>query len=72
MQVHIAWDRAYLRTESRNLVGQHARGGDLDRVVPVVVVVAQRVGEVQDRHFADVRGVFCDVEVSRFDTALGH
>jgi len=72
VQVHIAWDRAYLRTESSNLVGQHARGGDLDCIVPVVVVVAKRVGEVQDCHLADVRRVFSDVEVGRLDTALSN
>ena len=72
MQIHITWDRAYFRTESSNLVGQHARGGDLDCIVPVVVVVAKGVGEVQDCHLADVRRVFSDVEVGWLDTALSN
>lgn len=40
MQVYIARDRSDLRAESGDLVGQHTGGRDLDRIVPVVVVVA--------------------------------
>jgi hypothetical protein len=71
VQIYVAGDRAYFGTESSDLVGQHARGWDLDCVVPVVVVVAKCVCEVQDRHLADVRRVFSDVEVGRLYTALG-
>ncbi len=70
MQIHVAGDRAYFRTESSDLIGQHAGGGNLDCIVPVVVVVAKRVSEVQDCHLADVRRVFSYVEVGRLDTAL--
>ena len=46
VQVHVARDRADLRAEAGDLVGQHAGGRNFDRVVPVVVVVAERVSEV--------------------------
>ena len=71
MEVHIAGDGANLGAEAGNLVGEHAGGRDLDRVVPVVVVVAQGVREVQDGHLADVGGVLGDVEVRGLDGALG-
>jgi hypothetical protein len=54
VQVHVRRDRPDFRAEASDLVGEHAGGGRLDRVVPVVVVVAQSVCEVQDRHLADV------------------
>lgn len=70
MQVHIRGDRAHFAAEARDLVCKHARGGGLDRVVPVVVVVAQGVREVQDRHLRDVRAVLSHVEVGRFHATL--
>ena len=50
MEVHIAGDRADLGAEASNLICKHAGSWDLDGVVPVVVIVTKRVGEVQDRH----------------------
>ena len=55
MKVDVGRNGAYFRSESGNLVCKHAGSWGLDRVVPVVVVVAQSVGEVQDGHLADVR-----------------
>lgn len=72
MQVYVRGDRAHFRAEPCNLVRKHAGGRRLDRVVPVVVVVAESVSEVQDRHLRDVRRVFCHVEMRRFNTALSH
>ena len=46
MEVHIAGDGADFRTEAGNLVCEHAGRGDLDGIVPVVVVVAEGVREV--------------------------
>lgn len=71
MQVDIAGDGAHFGAESGNFVGEHARGRDLDRVVPIVVVVAERVREVQDSHLRDLRRVLSDVEMSRLDRSLG-
>jgi len=72
VQVHVRGDRAHLRAEARNLVRQHAWGWGLDRVVPVVVVVAKRVGKVENGHLADVARILGHVEVGWFHTALGH
>jgi len=70
VEVHIAGDGANLRAEAGDLVGKHARGGDLDRIVPVVVVVAQSIGKVQNSHFGNIAGVFSNIEMGRFDGAL--
>ena len=72
MKVDVGRNGAYFRSETSDLVSEHARSRGLDRIVPVVVVVAQSVREVQDCHLADVRRVFGDVEVSRLHTTLRH
>ena len=72
MEVHIAGNSTNLRTEASNLICKHAGGRDFDRIIPVVVVVAKGVREVQDGHLADLRRVFSDVEMRRLDRALGH
>lgn len=72
MQVNVGGNSANLGSEACDLVGKHAWRRGLDSVIPVVVVVTQSIGEVQDGHLADVRGVFSDVEVSRLHTALCH
>ena len=72
MEVHIAGDGADLGSESSDLVCEHARRWNLDGVVPVVVVVAQGVREVQDRHLRDLRRVLGHIEVSGLDGALRH
>ena len=50
MEVYIARDGSYFGAEARNLIREHAGGGDLDGIVPVVVVVTEGVGEVEDGH----------------------
>lgn len=72
MEVYVGRYRANFRSESGNLICKHAWSGSLDCIVPVVVVIAQSVGEIQDCHLADVRRVFGDVEVCRLHTALSH
>lgn len=72
VEVDVGRNCAYFGSETGDLVGEHARSGGLDRIVPIVVVVAQSVREVQDCHLADVRRVFGDVEVSRLHTTLRH
>ena len=71
VEVHIAGDGANLRAEAGNLVCEHAGGRNLDRIIPVVVVVTQGVREVKDGHLADIRRVLGDVEVCRLDGTLG-
>lgn len=72
MEVDVGRNSTYFGSETGDLVGEHARSGGFDRIVPIVVVVAQSVREVQDCHLADVRRVFGDVEVSRLHTTLRH
>ena len=67
MQVYIRGDRAHLGAEARDFVREHARRRSLDRVIPVVVVVAERVRKVQDRHLRDVGRVLSHVEMGRLD-----
>ena len=71
VEVHIAGDGANFRSEASDLVCEHAGGRNLDRIIPVVVVVAQGIREVQDGHLADKRSVLCDVEMRRLDRTLG-
>jgi len=70
VKVHIARDGADLGAEARDLIGKHAGCWDLDGVVPVVVVVAQGVGEVEDGHLGDLGRVLRHVEMRRLDTTL--
>lgn len=72
MQLDVRRDCTHFAPESGDLVGEHARGRNFDRVVPVVIVVAERVREVQDGHLRDLRGVLCHVEVGRLDGSLGY
>lgn len=72
MEVDIAGNRADFGAETSDLVCEHARGGDLDRVVPVVIVVTERVREVEDGHLGYLAGVLGDVEVGRLHRALGY
>ena len=72
MEIHIAGDCADLRTEASDLVCKHAGCWNLDRIVPVVVVVAEGVCEVQDGHLTDLRRVLSNVEMRRLDGALSH
>jgi hypothetical protein len=72
VQVHIRGDSSDLASKPSNLISQHTRSRRLDGIVPIVVVVAQGVGEVQNGHLTNVGRVLSYVEVSRFDTTLGH
>ena len=54
VEIHIAGDRADLGSEAGNLIGEHAWRRNLNGIVPVVVVVAKSIGEVQDCHLGDL------------------
>lgn len=49
MEIHVGWNVTDLTAVDGNLVCQHAWSWNLDRVSPVVVVVAEGISEVQDR-----------------------
>lgn len=70
VQVHVGRNGANLRPEASNLVCKHAWRWNLYGIVPVVVVVAQGVREVQDCHLRDMRRVLGNVEVSWLDGTL--
>jgi hypothetical protein len=55
-----------------DLICKHAGGGDLDGIGPVVIVVAQSVGEVEDGFLGDHRSILGYIEVSGLDCTLGH
>lgn len=71
VQVHVGWDVTNFTSVDGNFICKHAWGGDLDWVSPVIVVVAQGVGEIQDGILGDLRGVRCNVEMSWLDGTLG-
>ena len=48
MQINVGRDVSDLTSVDGDLVRQHARRRDLDRVGPVVVIVTKGVGEVED------------------------
>jgi hypothetical protein len=72
MEVNIRWNVTDLAAVDSDLVCKHARGRNLDRVRPVVVVVAEGIGEVKDSILRDLRRVLCDVEVSGLHGTLGY
>ena len=72
VKVHIAGDGSDLGSEASNLVGKHARCRDLDRIVPVVVVVAESVSEVENGSLRDFRRILGYIEMSWFHGALSY
>ena len=72
VEVHVAGDCANFRAEASDLVGQHAWSGDLNGIVPIVVIVTKRVCEVKNRHLRDLRWVLGHIEVRGLDRALSH
>lgn len=71
MKVNIGWNVADLAAIDGDLVGQHAWGRDLDGIWPVVIVVAESIGEVENGIFRDERSVLSDIEVSWLNRTLG-
>lgn len=51
VEVHIRRNVSDFATIDCDFVCQHARGWNLDRISPVVVVVAEGIGEVENRVF---------------------
>ena len=54
MEIYVGRDCTNLRPKSGDLVGKHTRRRSLDSVIPIIVIVAQSVSEVQNGHLADV------------------
>lgn len=72
VQVHVRRNVADLATVDGDLVCEHARGWDLDRVRPVVVVVAEGIREVQDGILRNLGGVRGHVKVGGLHGSLSH
>lgn len=70
MEVHVGRNVADLTAVNSNLVCEHARRRNLDRVRPIIIIVAQSVREVEDGIFGDFRRVKCHVEMRRLHSAL--
>ena len=64
MEVNIGWNVADLAAIDSDLISQHARCRDLDGIGPVVIVVAESVGEVQNGILGYKRGILCNIEMS--------
>lgn len=54
MKVHVRWDVTDLTAVDGNLVGKHARSRNLNRVGPVVIVVAESVCKVENSVLGDL------------------
>jgi hypothetical protein len=72
MKVHVVWDVSNFTSVNSNLIGKHARCWDFDRISPVVVVVAERISEIQNSVLGNLGSVGGDVEVSWFDGSLSN
>jgi len=48
MEIQIGGNVSNLATIDSNFISQHARGWNLDRVSPVVVVVAKGIREIEN------------------------
>jgi hypothetical protein len=72
VEIHIAGDGTNFGAEASDLVSKHAWSRDLDGVVPIVVIVTERIREVKNRHLRDLGRVLGHVEVGRLDRTLGH
>jgi hypothetical protein len=72
VEINIRRNVTDLAAINSNLISKHAGCWDLDGIRPVVVVVAQSVGEVEDGILGDQRGVLCNVEMSGLDCTLSH
>jgi len=57
VEIHVRWDITDFTAINSNLVCQHAGSWNLDRVSPVVVVVAESICKVENCVFGDFRSV---------------
>ena len=72
MKINIRGNVSDLTAIDCDLVCEHARSWDLDGIGPVVVVVAESVGEVKDGLLGYHGGVLGYVEMSWLNGALSH
>ena len=71
MQVNIRWNVSDLAAIDCNLISQHAGCRNLDRIWPVVIIVAKSVCEVENGILRNQGCVLCNVEMSWLHSTLG-
>jgi hypothetical protein len=64
VKVNIGRNVADLAAIDSDLISQHARCRDLNGIGPIVIVIAESIGEVQNGILGYKRGIFCDIEMS--------
>ena len=72
MEIHVTWDIANFTAINSNFICQHTWGWDLDRVGPVVVVVAEGVRKVENCVFGYFRIVCCNIEMGWLNCSLSN
>ena len=72
MKIHVRRNVSNFATIDCNFICQHARSWDLDRISPIVVIVAKGIGEVQNRVLRKQAGVGSNIEMRWLDCSLGH
>ena len=70
VEVNIGRNVADLAAIDSDLISQHARCRDLNGIGPVVIVVAESIGEVQNCILGYKRGILCNVEMSWLHSTL--
>ena len=70
VQVNIRGNVTDLAAIDSDLISKHARCRDLDRIRPVIVVVAEGIGKVQNGIFGYERCILCNIEMSWLNCTL--
>jgi hypothetical protein len=72
VKVNIWWNVADLAAIDSDLISQHAWSWDLNGIWPVVIIVAERIGEVQNGVLWNEGGILCNIEMSWLNSTLGN
>lgn len=71
MEVNIRGNVSDLATIDCDLISQHAGCRNFNGIWPVVIVVAEGIGEVQNGILGDQGRVLCNIEMGGFNSTLG-
>ncbi len=63
MEVDIGRNVADLAAIDSDLISQHARCRDFNGIGPVVIVVAESIGKIQNGILGYKRGILCNIEM---------
>ena len=72
MEVNIRWNVTDLATIDGDLVSQHAGCRDLNRIWPIVIIVAEGISKVQNGILGDQGRVLCNIEMGGFNSTLSN